>query len=60
MLVASLLATVIVLGPIQAARVIPNLRFLDTTAITGLYTDFASEVGYASFFLGGSSASSLL
>jgi hypothetical protein len=59
-LVATLLAAVVVIGPIQAARVIPNLRFLDTTVITGLYTDFASEVGYASFFLGGSSASSLL
>ena len=59
-LVASLVGAVVVLGAIQAARVIPNLRFLDSTAITGLYTDFASEVGYASFFLGGSSASSLL
>ncbi len=59
-LVGSLLAAVIVLGPIQALRVIPNLRFLDTTVISGLYTDFASGVGYASFFLGGSSASSLL
>jgi hypothetical protein len=59
-LAGGLLAAVMVLGPIQVARVIPNLRFLDTTVIAGLYTDFAPGVGYASFFLGGSSASSLL
>ena len=59
-LLAMLCVTVAVLAPIQVARVVPNLRVLDSTAITGVFTEFFSAADYASFFLGAAGASSIV